>query len=179
METLCLYQMAPIGFDGALEADGTVLYFCSEHCRSVIAQNGGCWQAGTSPDAIPGTVCDECEKTIRDDHSRSINDFTDAELAAMVRNSIYAKNARFGDGPNDSRFLLVMAVPYGNDDCVTELAEAIEGFIRLLSEDDSDERDFQVYDHKLPASYESRFFSTSLQDLDNIEEIEEGNEVSE
>jgi hypothetical protein len=94
--------------------------------------------------------------------SKTINDFTDAELAAMVRNSIYAKNTLFG-GPQGCRFLLVMAVPYGQtDDGVESLPEAIEGFHRLLSDPDWDERDFQVYDHEAS----QHFFSASMQEVE-------------
>jgi hypothetical protein len=86
---------------------------------------------------------------------KTIDQFTDAELAAMVRNSIYAKNARFGDGPNDCRFLLVLAVPYGKSDTVEELSEAITAFFRLVQDDDYPERDLQVYDHEAPQHYYS------------------------
>ncbi len=79
--------------------------------------------------------------------------FTDAELAAMVRNSCYAKNARFGEGPNDSRFLLVLAVPYGLDEDCESLPEAIEAFLSFCSEGDNNERQFQVYDHAAPQHY--------------------------
>lgn len=85
--------------------------------------------------------------------TKTINDFTDAELAAMVRNSIYAKNARFGDGENDVRFLLVLAVPYGKDEGIEGLSEAMTAFFRLVQDDDYTERDLQVYDHAASQHY--------------------------
>ena len=84
---------------------------------------------------------------------KSINDFTDAELAQMIRESVYAKNTRFGNGKNDSRFLLVLAVPYGQDEDVTSLGEALESFRELLTADDWQERCFQVYDYAAPQHY--------------------------
>lgn len=79
--------------------------------------------------------------------TKSINAFTDWELARMVRESIYTKNIRFGDGPTDARFLLVLAVPYGNDEGVETLGDALDGFARLLQDEDWAERSIQVYDH--------------------------------
>ncbi len=93
--------------------------------------------------------------------TKSIHDFTDKELADMVRNSIYAKNTRFGDAPTDARFLLVLAVPYGADDFVDTLPEAIEAFARLLQDDDWQERDFQIFDHQAP----QHFYSASREEL--------------
>jgi hypothetical protein len=81
---------------------------------------------------------------------KTIADFSDAELARMVRESIYAQGAVFG-GPGEdgyrSRFLIVLAVPYGEDDGVETLPEAIDAFVKLLRDDDWQERSFQVYDH--------------------------------
>ena len=50
--------------------------------------------------------------------ARTINQFTDAELAALVRDSIYVQHTAFGDGPNESRFFFVLAAPYGHPDTV-------------------------------------------------------------
>lgn len=80
--------------------------------------------------------------------ARTIEQMTDAELAAMVRNSIYAQNARFGRGRHDARFLVVMAVPYGPSDEVNTLPEALDSFAELVQADDWRERSFQVYDHR-------------------------------
>jgi hypothetical protein len=88
---------------------------------------------------------------------KSIDDFTDAELAKMVRESIYAKNARFGNEHNDCRFLIVLAVPYGPDDFPDDiegsLGESLDAFARLLQDDDWNERSFQVYDHAASQHY--------------------------
>jgi len=55
-----LYVMQPIGADGALEAVDT-LWFCSDECRGVIAQNTEhTFTEGENSEYIPGTVCDEC-----------------------------------------------------------------------------------------------------------------------
>ena len=93
--------------------------------------------------------------------TKSIHEFTDKELADMVRNSIYAKNARFSDAPTDARFLLVLAVPYAADDCVDSLPEAIQAFATLLQDDDWQQRDFQIYDHQAPQHY----YSASREEL--------------
>ena len=45
--------------------------------------------------------------------ARNIDEFTDAELAKMVRDSVYARGARFGSGSRDAQYLIVLAVPYG------------------------------------------------------------------
>ena len=92
---------------------------------------------------------------------KTINDFTDKELADMIRNSLYAKNARFGDEPTDARFLLVLAVPYGLDDQVDTLPDAIDSFARLLQDDDWQQREVQVYDHRAS----QHFFSASREEL--------------
>lgn len=57
-----IFELEPIGLDGALEANGVVYHFCSEECRAKFAGNGllRVFQAGDSPDAIEGTVCDQC-----------------------------------------------------------------------------------------------------------------------
>lgn len=77
----------------------------------------------------------------------TIDQMTDAELAQMVRGSIYANGTEFGHGKRSARFLLVLAVPYGPDDNVTTLSEACESFARLLQDEDWKERSLQVYDH--------------------------------
>ena len=79
----------------------------------------------------------------------------------MVRNSLYAKNARFADGPTDARFLLVLAVPYGADDQVDTLTDAIDSFARLLQNDDWQEREIQIYDHQAS----QHFYSASREEL--------------
>lgn len=100
---------------------------------------------------------------------RTIADFTDKELADMVRNSIYVRNAKFGEGPMTSRFMLVLAVTYGDDEHVQDLDEALEGLHRLMADDDWKERDIQIYDHQAS----QRFFSATLEE---IEANTEGNE---
>jgi len=92
--------------------------------------------------------------------TKTIDQFTDAELAQMVRESIYAKNARFGNAQTDCRFLIVLAVPYGPDDFPGEneieqlmLPESLDAFARLLQDDDWQERSFQIYDHAASQHY--------------------------
>lgn len=79
---------------------------------------------------------------------KTLDEFTDAELGAMVRESIYVKGTTFGMGERDARFLIVFAVPYGPIDTVRTLPEAIDAFAQLIQDDDWREREFQVYDHK-------------------------------
>ena len=57
-----IFELEPIGLDGALEANGVVYHFCSEECRAKFDGSGlsGVLQSGDSPDAIEGTVCDQC-----------------------------------------------------------------------------------------------------------------------
>ena len=59
---LVSFELEPIGADGELEANGRVYYFCSAACRSSFDGSGlpGVLQDGVSPDAIEGTVCDQC-----------------------------------------------------------------------------------------------------------------------
>lgn len=93
---------------------------------------------------------------------KRLEDFTDAELAAMVRNSLYLKNTTFGDRKTDCRFMLVLAVPYGRDENVDSLDVAMEGFARLLQDDDWKEREFQVYDHEASQHY----FAASMEEVE-------------
>lgn len=58
-KTLALFILDP----DTGEADGTVYYFCSDTCRMLFKVDGVI-AYGNSPDAIPGTVCDECGGTI-------------------------------------------------------------------------------------------------------------------
>lgn len=60
MKVPVIYEMAPIGVDGADEAI-SVMYFCSEACRANYSAQG---QDGESDDWIPGTVCTECCKPL-------------------------------------------------------------------------------------------------------------------
>lgn len=92
----------------------------------------------------------------------TVDQMTDAELAAMVRNSLYVKGVTFGDGEDDSRFLLVMAVPYGQRDQVDDLPTAIEGFRELFASDDWTAREFQVYDHNAS----QRYFSAAMEEVE-------------
>lgn len=76
-----------------------------------------------------------------------IIDMPDAELARMVRDSVYAHNTRFGDGQLDAQYLCVLAVPYGKDEEVSSIKEALEAFFNLVQEYDYKERNVVVYDH--------------------------------
>lgn len=63
MSHLAIFELEPIGLDGALEANGRIYYFCSELCRARFdgsGLSGEILAPGTSEDAIPGTVCDQC-----------------------------------------------------------------------------------------------------------------------
>lgn len=74
---------------------------------------------------------------------------TDAECIKLVRESGYmgglGEEACFGP---KNRFCVVLAVPYGTRDGVRSVKAALEAFRELLSADDWDERQFQVFDSK-------------------------------
>lgn len=60
---LVIFERDPIGVDGALEANGTVRFFCSEMCRSsfdVFPTDVD----GESDDFVEGTVCENCGKPL-------------------------------------------------------------------------------------------------------------------
>lgn len=101
--------------------------------------------------------------------TKTIDEFTDAELAGMVRRSVYAQRAKFGPGENDSRFLLVVAVPYGSDESVDSLPRAMEGFAELFQADDWTEREFQIYDH----AASEPFSAASFEAVEDVEEDDE------
>ena len=66
----CIFMLSPIGVDGSLEADGTVLYFCSTHCRSIglaelYVESDGPYKLGKSEDWDDQTICNECYKPLR------------------------------------------------------------------------------------------------------------------
>lgn len=56
---LAVFEVEPIGVGGALEANGRVYYFCSDHCREEFMAGlpDEEYHRGDSPDAIDGTVC--------------------------------------------------------------------------------------------------------------------------
>jgi hypothetical protein len=70
----------------------------------------------------------------------SLADVSDKVLADIVRNGCYSKNTRFDEGT----YLLVVAIPYGKEDSVDGLKEAIVAFREFLNEPDGDERQYQV-----------------------------------
>ena len=76
-----------------------------------------------------------------------ITDMPDAQLAKMVRDCVYAHNTRFGNGELDAQYLLVMAVPYGKDEEVYSVREALDAFFSLVQGYDYKERNVMVYDH--------------------------------
>ena len=64
-----LYELDPIGEDGAMEANGTIYFFCSEAHRDLFEQawsnpSGGPFGKGLDTDHIEGTVCDRCGVTL-------------------------------------------------------------------------------------------------------------------
>lgn len=75
---------------------------------------------------------------------RQLSDLTDKQLADMIREGCYAKGTQFS--PTDSRWLLVLAVPYGEVDSVTTVRGAFESFRALMADDDWMERHIQVLD---------------------------------
>lgn len=79
------------------------------------------------------------------DADKTIMEFSDKELADLVRGSIYLNRAHFGKG---SRFLLMLAIPYGTRDKVETLEDAMDAFNRFYRADWR-ARSFQVYDHAL------------------------------
>lgn len=94
--------------------------------------------------------------------TKRIEDFTDAELAQMVRDSIYVQGTTFS--PDHARFLIVMAIPYGPEDTCDTLPQALGAFHELLGVD-WEERSFQVYDH------ETKKFGTVVPESLEEEEI--------
>ena len=68
-ETLVDAKLHAIGLANALQRNMEavdVMYFCSDECRQVIAQNTEhTIKPGVSGDWIKGTVCDECGDPIQ------------------------------------------------------------------------------------------------------------------
>lgn len=69
----CLFRMEPIGANGALEAVDIPFRFCSPACREQFLENESktisghttrILQEGDDPDAIEGTVCDQCDRAL-------------------------------------------------------------------------------------------------------------------
>jgi hypothetical protein len=81
---------------------------------------------------------------IRNTKSTHISELPDNLLAGMIRDSCYARNTTFGTGPTDSKWLLVLAIPYGRDENVDSLPEAFEAFRDMLDTSDWFERQIQV-----------------------------------
>jgi hypothetical protein len=73
-------------------------------------------------------------------------ELTNEIAAQLVRESIYLANENVGPGPKQARFVVVMAVPYGEADGCQSMREAVEAFQQLISDDDWEERTFQVFD---------------------------------
>lgn len=76
--------------------------------------------------------------------TKHLDEIPDNVLAKMVRDGCYSRNVTFGRGRNDSRYLLVLAVPYGRRDDVSSLPEAYGAFRDLLDTSDWFERQIQV-----------------------------------
>ena len=96
----------------------------------------------------------------------TINDFTDKELADMIRRSVYVQNTRFDE---DCRFLLVLAIPYGKDEGISTCNDAIEAFASFLQDDDWPERNFEIYDHEAT----EKFYSARYEDFDDEDDEED------
>ena len=56
----------------------------------------------------------------------------------------------------------LLAVPYGGDEGVETLPDAIDAFARLLQDDDWRERRIQIYDHAAC----QKFYDASREELD-------------
>lgn len=65
---LCVYEMEPIGVGGCREANGNVLYFCSEVCRIAFAGSlvgpVDNYEYGEEEPTMGGVVCDKCGKPL-------------------------------------------------------------------------------------------------------------------
>lgn len=64
-----VFMLEPIGYDGALEANGIVFYFCGDKCRENWtiyrrSDSEGPIALGSSPDWADGHQCDECGKPL-------------------------------------------------------------------------------------------------------------------
>jgi len=79
--------MEPIGLGGELEANGTIYRFChnngNDRCRIKFlnAHPDESLKRGVDPDAIDGTVCDQCGAVLVDD---SPNAAAGAEIASRL-----------------------------------------------------------------------------------------------
>lgn len=71
-----------------------------------------------------------------------LSEISDEVLAGMIRSGCYAKDAVL-DGI-DSKYLIVLAVPYGGRDGVEGLEDALEAFFDLVQDGDYDQRNLQV-----------------------------------
>lgn len=104
---------------------------------------------------------------------KPITEFTDSELADMVRESAYLSRTVMGGESRSSRFLLVLAVPYGADEGVTDLNGAFEAFFDLVQDDDYKERNIVVYDHETGEKFETTLESLEADDEDDDEDDDE------
>jgi hypothetical protein len=81
---------------------------------------------------------------------KTINDFTDAELAAMVRQGAYVQHTDLSEG-----FLLLIALPYSKEDGVETPRDAIEAAHEFMEDCDWEERNWMVYDARMGAVYQT------------------------
>jgi hypothetical protein len=72
--TPVLYEMEPIGLQGADEANGRVYFFCSaEHRDQYRDAFPALCHEGMSDDYIRGTVCDQCGRLLPDTNTITLD----------------------------------------------------------------------------------------------------------
>jgi hypothetical protein len=59
-EVLCLYELD----ESTGEATGRITFYCSDACRDARRSHRIPEMAGTTTDAIEGTVCDNCGREV-------------------------------------------------------------------------------------------------------------------
>lgn len=60
----CIYELEPIGVDGALEAV-CAHYYCSDTCRNAEVETFPAIRCSEADLSIDGIVCEHCSKSLR------------------------------------------------------------------------------------------------------------------
>lgn len=77
---------------------------------------------------------------------KPLEGITQKQCESLIRLGCYTAGEELSI--KKSRYLIVLAVPYGKRDGVEDIPEAIEAFARLLRDDDYQERSIMVLDSK-------------------------------
>jgi hypothetical protein len=61
-----VYELEPIGVDGELEANGFIMWACSDECAGILKHQleaeGSTASIGDNNDALPESRCEHCGK---------------------------------------------------------------------------------------------------------------------